>query len=407
MKTRITCVLGAGAMIPVGGPRVDALTKAVCNTRQFAREQLSGRLQEVRFLERIASRLNTFLSPDECNFEDMLHVLETLDSYRTGWHETTTPAFRPRPAAFLSPRDLDWFDRFALQSGKIDIVRTVAEQVAHSVESFKPETEHKWFQSFWRQAFDVADWDLATLNYDDLFERIALEYEDGYEQSDSKNCVPFEAGRIWSSSRLRILHLHGSILFGYSHPTQTGLWSPSFHDLWKFRDTKSAQQTWFNRSVNRAQANEDAIIGPIITGLRKPDKLTVEPYREYQEVLSAAMRQSSRLLVIGYSFGDLYLNNILNRLPVLHKEDRRIVFVTFFGDPNLWHPDPRVISNRWINNRMFEFLAQAMHSERPLGDSLNYNAVLKSDDGRCRVYLDGTQPALEKHGQEILEFLTN
>lgn len=152
MKTRITCVLGAGATIPVGGPTVAVLTQKVCSKRQRTRDAINGDWHEVPFLEHVASRLNTFLSPAECNFEDMLHVLETLDSYRSGWQRTTAPIYRPRPAAFLAPRDPDWFDQFALQKGKNDIVETVAEEIADSVDSFRPNGEHQWFQSFWREA---------------------------------------------------------------------------------------------------------------------------------------------------------------------------------------------------------------------------------------------------------------
>jgi hypothetical protein len=89
------------------------------------------------------------------------------------------------------------------------------------------------------------------------------------------------------------------------------------------------------------------------------------------------------------------------------KQDRRIVFVTRFGNPEHWHYDPHVFSKGWLNSSMFEFLAKAMNSEEPLGHSLTYKSVLVSEDNHCRIYLDGTKPALEKHGAEILGFLTH
>jgi len=407
MKLRVTCILGAGATIPVGGPTVGSLTQDACLKLQTTRDPISGDWHEAPFLRDVAFRLNEFLAPAECNFEDMLHALETLDSYRSGWHRTTAPIFRPRPAAFLSPRDLRWFDQFALQNAKIDLVRAVAERVEDSVEAFRPDFEHRWFRSFWTRAFRCAEWDLATLNYDDLFERIAVDFEDGYDRRAANTPVPFKSERIWSASPLRILHLHGSILFGYPKEVQIDLWGAAFHDLWKFRDSKSARETWFNRSSNTSQANEEAIIGPIITGLRKPDKLTAQPYDEYHDVLCAAIRQSPRLLVIGYSFGDLYLNSILNRMPALHKQERRIVFVTRFGNPEHWHCDPNILSKGWLNRSMFEFLARAMGTTEPLGRSLTYKEVLISEDQCCRIYLNGTQPVLEDQGEEILDFLTS
>src|SRR5258706_14348642 len=149
MKPRITCILGAGATIPIGGPTVASLTQDVCQTLQRTRDETSGDWHDVPFLSEVRSRLNEFLAPAESNFEDILHALETLDSYRSGWQSATVPMFRPRPAAFLSPRDLRWFDQFALLNAKNDLVRTVAERVEDSVKQFQPDSKHSWFKSFW------------------------------------------------------------------------------------------------------------------------------------------------------------------------------------------------------------------------------------------------------------------
>ena len=400
----MTCILGAGATIPVGGPTTAALTDAVCKTMQTTRHPITGEWRQVAFLKEVADRLNGFLSPRLCNFEDILHVLETLDSYRTGWRSTTAPSYRPRPAAFLSPRDLKWFDQLALQSGKEELVRAVAQEVAKSVSLYNPGGHYHWFRAFWTDAFSRANWDMATLNYDDLFERTAVDFEDGYQRVGDPTA--FEPDLVWKETPVRILHLHGSILFGYPVPPPTGVWQPSFNDLWKFPETASAQKTWFDRSWHTSQANEEVVTGPIITGLRKPDKLTVQPYGEYQDVLGAAIRESPRLLVIGYSFGDLYLNDILRRHPGRHKTRRRVVFVTRFGDPQQWHCDPRVLSGEWLTTPMREFMAEAMHSSEPLGSSLTYSEVLCSKDGCCRIHLGGTEAALQNYSNEILEFLT-
>ena len=74
------------------------------------------------------------------------------------------------------------------------------------------------------------------------------------------------------------------------------------------------RETWFGKSNATAQSHEESIIGPLITGLRKTDKLTVHPYDEYQAVFRQAVYKSDRMLVGGYSFGDLYLNSIVDHM---------------------------------------------------------------------------------------------
>jgi hypothetical protein len=83
MKPRITCILGAGATIPIGGSTVASLTEDVCQKLQRTRDEISGDWHDVPFLSEVRSRLNEFLAPAESNFEDILHALETLDSYRS------------------------------------------------------------------------------------------------------------------------------------------------------------------------------------------------------------------------------------------------------------------------------------------------------------------------------------
>ena len=117
------------------------------------------------------------------------------------------------------------------------------------------------------------------------------------------------------------------------------------------------------------------------------------------------MRTITRLLVVGYSFGDFYLNGILRRISRLHGDARRIAVVTYYpGKEELWSPAPAV--SDWPGRDMLEFLGAATRQSDPLGNPLTFHNPLISRDGRCRIYPSGTSDAFAKHGEEIVEFLS-
>lgn len=399
--------MGAGATIPIGGPTSSMITTAIRNRRQRVLE--GGAWQERPFLEEVTSRLDEYLSPLSANFEDVLHVLETLGSYKSGWDNVAAVRFRPRPAAFVAPTEDRWRPNDQMFRSAIhDVYHGIGDCIQNSVQAFKPDTDHRWFGDFWREAFGKANWDLATLNYDDLFDRvIAPEAEDGFTQPSSENGTPFNPERLMRCSRIRLLHLHGSFRFGYSKILiDTNRDPTAYNELFKFASYSDARETWFTRSTNYSQANVETISGPMITGLHKPDKLTAEPYGEYQAILRDALKRSPRLLIIGYSFGDLYLNSLLNSHTAFHQNNRRIIVIGYFPNTWDWHVDLSFLNQtyNWPGNDMAGFLHRAMRTTQILGNSLTRPKVIESPDGHCRLYLEGGD-SIRDEGHKIMEFL--
>lgn len=407
-RKRITCLLGAGATIPIGGPKTTEITDAARQKTQHVIDPSTNTWIDVRFIDEIAEKLNDFLAPSRCHFEDIFHVLESLESYRAGWLPSTHERHKPRFAAFVTPVEEKWFNLMWLIEAKRSLLEAVAEQVEQSLGRFQPHGKHQWFRTFWMSALAMGAWDIATLNYDNVLEQIDPQLEDGFPPAS--NWSRFDPRRLWTSKESTILHLHGSIFYGYLLPSDQKQFIDRFEDLYEYRSSAEARQTWFGRSTSIAQSHEEAVIGPLITGLRKTDKLTVHPYDEYQALFRRAVYRSPSLLIAGYSFGDLYLNSIVDRMLALHGPSRRIVIITWFpGEKDHWHCDPKVLNQDygWPGSEMYFSLGAAMSSTQPLGNSLVYKDRLMSTDGCCRVYLGGTQDAFEKYGDEILEFLLN
>lgn len=390
---RITALLAAGSTIEIGGPTTSQITKSVRNND---------------FLNKIASEIDNFYSPESCHFEHIFHTLETLYSYQRGWAPRSVSEFKPPAGAFFILKEDIYRDQSQLLDAKRFLIETIFAQVNDALCNFDL-LKYNWFSNFFNEAIKKCAWDIATLNYDNFLESCIEEnlYTDGFTIPYEK-FYRFDPLSIEKSSQTRILHLHGNIKYGYprySNPNNF-IFEETHEDLCKYSDPKSAKDTWFYRSNDNSQAREENVIGPIITGLRKTDKLICHPYDSFYSIFRNAIRNSPRLLIAGYSFGDYYLNSILNRIYRLYGNDRRIVVIDYFPDEELWHCDPNVSSpdNMWSHEKLY-FLSMGTNSTRPLGNSLKFKNPLISSDKCCRIYLKGMREAIENHGKDILDFL--
>lgn len=401
---RVTAFLGAGASLEIGGPLASNLTCTVRNKKQRYYDSQLGRKRKVSLLGQITNKLNEFYSPNTCNFEDIFHVLEMLESYGRGWRDRTASTYKPPIAAFLKPRFTKFFDSLGLIVAKRDLLEIVAEAINSYDSIFDSNGNHRWFASFWQEAIKKCPWDIATLNYDTCIEKSIGVFEDGFEDTGD-GYSRFNPRKLYTTSISRLLHLHGCILYGYprlSDPNKY-IYEDDFEDLYKFDTYDEAKKTWFGRSNNTAQSHEETIIGPIITGLRKTDKLISYPYSEYSTTFSKSIFENERLLIAGYSFGDLHFNKILEKIVRLHGNNRKIVIITWFDNRQPWHPDPGVMD--WPGNEMFRFIAKSFKESNPF-KSFSFNSPIVSIDGCVQLYLCGFKDAVDNHGRDIIDFLT-
>jgi hypothetical protein len=403
----VTAFIGAGAVLGIGGPSTNTLTTAVKSRTQRTGDP-RNRTARVAAIQQIADALDTYYAPGTANFEDIFHAAETLASVQMGLTPKTAKEFKPAIGAFISAGLASRYDSIVLRGAIEDIVNEVADQVSRYVSGYQASGKDQWFADFWRQATAAYRWDIGTLNYDNCVEQSlpAGNWEDGFVQVDP-GIHRFDPGRIFNTTLTRIVHLHGSVFFGYPHPEFSNRYpfEDEHEDLYRFDSLKEARQYWFGRSTNSSQAGESAIVGPIITGQRKPDKLLGYPYSTYQAVMQKALLDSSRLLIAGYGFGDLHFNRLLSRLTRIHGDNRRIVLIDWVhpdrrGDN--WAPDADI--RDWPGIEMFHTLARLSRETRPLEEP--YRNPWVSSDGRCRVYLEGFQDAVQNHGANIINFLT-
>ena len=118
-------------------------------------------------------------------------------------------------------------------------------------------------------------------------------------------------------------------------------------------------------------------------------------------------------MIIGYSFGDLYLNEILGLVMAAHEDDFRVVIIDKFPsyinsyDSFIQHlvhecnPQEYVFISRLVRDRLFVEIGQ---EEFPIIVD-GYDKPLVSRNGKLMMYIGGFKEAVEKHGEEIRRFL--
>ncbi|HYV26387.1 MAG TPA: SIR2 family protein [Candidatus Eisenbacteria bacterium] len=401
----VTAFIGAGAVLNIGGPTTSRLTDAVKLRDQW--DGIPNSNVRVPAIQQIGTALDTYFRTS-ANFEDIFHAVESLISLRAGLTPTSSKEFKPAIGAFVTPTTAANHSDIVLIQASDDIIDEVANHIVQYVNGFDPNTAHRWFADFWRNATAACHWDIGTLNYDNCVEQSLTpgSWEDGFVNLDP-GISRFVPAQIVNSAITRILHLHGSVFYGY--PRFPGpnrfIFEDQFEDLYRYDSLTDAKPTWFGRSRNQSQSGDRATAGPIITGQRKPDKLLAYPYSTYQTVLHDVLLNNPRLLIAGYGFGDLHFNRFLSRLTRLHGDNRRVVIIDFVP-PRMRPPDwiPDYTMRGWPSSGMFKTLVQLSRETTPLDG--RYRNPWVSLDGRCKVYLDEFQDTVQNHGADISNFLS-
>lgn len=63
----------------------------------------------------------------------------------------------------------------------------------------------------------------------------------------------------------------------------------------------------------------------------KTDKLNILPFAFYHTHLYNCVMRNNSLLVVGYSFGDLYINQVLERMDLIYGNEKRIVLIDYWN----------------------------------------------------------------------------
>lgn len=345
---RVTVIVGAGAILDFNLP--EGVQKP---STQYITDEVVG-LQILDFktqqpITAIKDAYDVLLKakyPVKPHFEMLFHVLEMWNAYGWVWKDPDNapknsvmyPVFAPftKPAISYNVDNV----RRAMQEFLLkvmDIVNT------YNAPYLADESFNKWYRDFWKNY--VGFWDIFNLNYDTTIEH-SIDCEDGFEDiPEQKNFQHFSPQRLWenASQKSTMCHLHGCIEFFDERYTnevyKKEVLKYDFHDMYKYDSYDKVKERYIgsSKSFMSNQAGEQLVGTPIITGLRKNDKLNIIPFDFYHGHLFNSIIKNNSLLLVGYSFGDVYLNHVIERMELIHGERKRVVLIDWwplYGDEN-------------------------------------------------------------------------
>ncbi len=150
------------------------------------------------------------------------------------------------------------------------------------------------------------------------------------------------------------------------------------------------------------QSGEHIDLFPIITGLRKTEKILTQPFDAYFHHFYQSIFQNSKLLIIGYGFGDLYLNSILEQFTSIHGENGKAIVITYLNKAD-WVP--WIYDNPSISHNMKQFLYH-LYQETDFSDRLiawEQPDFIDSKNQTKSIYTLGFQNTAKNYVQRILD----
>lgn len=338
------------------------------------------------------------------SFEDLFEVIETLFSYCGTWKHEHYPFSL---ISALVKSDLDNYS-VDYERAMHAIINKIVEIVIAYDELFKKDGRENWYKGFWK-AFD-GNLDVFNLNYDTTVEYSLGDYVDGYVPF-TQDYERFEPEVLWNASpdKATVNHLHGCILYGDINPKPTEFYY-SHRDLYKFYPDVVKEAFISRQWLPRTQTGDSVFYSPIITGLKKTDKICYMPHNFYHANLVKKIIENPSLFICGYSFGDLYVNQLLQRHKLVHDKKQRVAVVDKW--PDYVNEDCISLYRYFMDHTtggFKEFVERVTESGiAPLDTFKQFKQVTdgcwESPNGSLRLYTKGFKVAVEDKQSDLLGF---
>lgn len=419
MFGRTTAILGAGAVLDfdyngIVKPTTDNITKEVIELKIQGYDEIDSELIKHIYDSIVESsrveylRLHPAVRHYESyiTFEDLFEVIETLYSYSGTWKHEHYPFSL---ISTLLKSNLDNYPGDYYRA-MLAIIKKIVKIVMAYDELFKRDGREMWYKNFWK-SFDGRV-DVFNLNYDTTVENSLEDYVDGFV-----NFTPrykrFEPEVLWNvaADKATINHLHGCILYGDPNPKQVEF-HYSHYDLYKFYSAKDAVYSLGHRLfLPQNQVKDSLFYTPIITGLKKTDKICYIPHNFYHANLAKKVIENSSLLICGYSFGDLYVNQLLQRHKLIHDKNERVIIIEKW--PDYVNQDCLSLYRYFMDKTTSgfkEYVERITESGKaPLESFKLFKQVSEgcweSKNGVLRLYTKGFKSTIVEFSRELMGFI--
>ena len=417
-KLRVTAIVGAGAAIELG--ENEGVTTAYI-TKQLLEKTESGAQELLKTIQRnLPKEYNN-------NFENYFYVVEKLVTYDTDWltkHKNDTNPFSP----FVNPRKITpQKDKIRPRNVLLKMYLQLMDTIHQYDEYFVREQDGKlkWYSEFWN-AKNKLYWDIFTFNYDTTIETcLSDNYIDGYMNSNV-NTQSFSPIRYLTefhkSNKHTINHVHGCLLYSGNEQNfkeDIDIRTVYSHNQRKWKTYEANRDYLEHKALTKGQGQSGEFIAQdsIITGLHKTDKIVCHPYAFYRTQLDKQLINNNRLLIVGYSFNDFYINIMLESLAMYH-ETNKIVIVDFISskDADIEQFRGDALGEYFLKDKGKKYMQHFVEAiinkgeakvEDNVWNQFNYDnsneKYIVSKDGQVMFFYGGFKEATQ-HKEAIFEF---
>ncbi len=275
------------------------------------------------------------------NFETIIHLLEEMYAYLSSYikgDKKIRAEYKGIKPAFLKLQETISKDLYEVkfESKKVGLYQLIQNYYTYFIASIVNELKDfdtkasngmkQFNERFLVANFPDSDWikRIYTLNYDNWF-NLFEKYYDGFDVAGN-----FESGEVMNNDKPNCyFNLHGCVYW------QNTLDQNKITKQKKVVDFHS----YFTSSafgINR----EPLLSTPIITGYNKLQRMKYNPYLQFYYSMQKDILNSDILVIIGYSFTDPHINNLLELFK------KKTVIVDYIADWMKTEEDMR----KFLNN---------------------------------------------------------
>ena len=342
-KNKTTILLGAGAMIPYGGPTTNDLTQSLLHNSECKGFFIS---------------IYKWTS-GKANFEFLLSSIETLLDWKLV-NEDIDPQLL-NPSILMEPIYAYKF------SPKWEIWNIYKEAINDIIERIK---DYDYYESSYidkqKSLIDFivnkrlkSDLKIYSLNYDRIIPRIGTKAGIDFYEGYGNNCYEYDLEKF-TNHPTTFFNLHGSIYNSYSSGGCVQIY-----------DIPVTLEHPYN--IRGGNSYENKLFLPIIAGYSKSQRVMSEPFNLGVAAFMNDCNACNRLVIVGYSFGDPYINTILNKFVRI--ESTEIIIVDYYEGQQL------PISLRSIPYQVF-----GIHGATFIGDS---SMLYLDKNPQIKLYIRG------------------
>jgi hypothetical protein len=331
-------------------------------------------------------------------FEHILHGVEELLTYSfflgPGREEPERPLLSliTQPAGILQGGDFELPVIVALR-------RIIVEALLREVGSASIDSAAWPLRQILDELHKVSNVDCITLNYDGLIDSVFTEiagqtgWTDGFSDMEPGPSFIRFLPEVFAGafSRIdgglhRVCHIHGHVLFGLAPASfKVTTYRGAQLEVVKYASKVHALSSLAKLPLNTTPSRAGDLFqpSPIISGLRKLERLQDTPFNYYYQTLVQALTGDQPLVLIGYGGEDDHINFWL-RERQLRQMMAKTLEITNNPDPQQW------VSNRVMNLRVKRLPLERMTGTAGPGDGVlvNYHGLVLGEDLPIRDYLE-------------------